>query len=395
MSTELFLPPLPIGGSEARVVRWLKHSGDRLAPGDGLLVVANDRAEIALPAAHAGILDAVLVGAGASVEVGSPVARIVPGGAPSEARRHRISPVARRIAAAANVDPAALRGTGPGGWIMKSDILALLERRTTNDERPVAGHIQEGRPAERQADLEPRTTDHGPRTTDDTPAVQPSAMRRAIAEHMVRSRLTSPHALTAMEVDMGRVAAARARRRAEFARRGVDLTYTACIALAAVEALLRHPLLNSSWSDSGIVVRGRVHLGLAVALPHGLITPVIREAQDLNLRGIARAVADAARRARAGALRPGEASGGTFTITNPGAGALWFGTPIIPQPQCAILGVGAVRPRPLVVSEGGVDRVAVRPTTLLTLAYDARVLDQCRADDFLHDVKQRLEHFAI
>ena len=192
---------------------------------------------------------------------------------------------------------------------------------------------------------------------------------------------------------MGHVAAACARRRAEFARRGLDLTYTACIALAAVEALSQHPLLNSSWSDECIILRRRVHLGLAVALDDGLITPVIREAQDLNLRGMARAVADAARRARAGALRPGEASGGTFTLTDPGAGALWFGTPIISQHQCAILGVGAVRPRPLVVVAGVGDRVVVSPTTLLTLAYDARVLDQCRADAFLRDVKRRLEDF--
>jgi 2-oxoglutarate dehydrogenase E2 component (dihydrolipoamide succinyltransferase) len=181
-----------------------------------------------------------------------------------------------------------------------------------------------------------------------------------------------------MEADMGAVAAARERERPGFARRGIDVTYTAGIALAAVEALASHPLLNSSWSDVGIVVRRRVHLGVAVALPDGLITPVIREAQDLNLRGIARAVSDLARRARAGSLRPGEASGGTFTITNPGAGPLWFGTPIIPQSQGAILGVGAVR-----------------PTALLTLAYDARLLDQCQADAFLRDVKQRLERFQI
>jgi 2-oxoglutarate dehydrogenase E2 component (dihydrolipoamide succinyltransferase) len=218
-------------------------------------------------------------------------------------------------------------------------------------------------------------------------------MRRAIAAHMLRSRATSPHAMTAMEVDMGRVAEVRAGRRADFARRGIDLTYTACIALAAVEALPGHPLLNSAWSDDGIILRRRIHLGIAVALPAGLITPVVREAQDLNLRGMARAVADLARRARAGALRPGEASGGTFTITNPGAGALWFGTPVINQPQSAILGVGTIGPRPLVFTEGGVDRIAVRPTALITLAYDARVLDQCHADAFLRDVKRKLEHF--
>jgi 2-oxoisovalerate dehydrogenase E2 component (dihydrolipoyl transacylase) len=197
-----------------------------------------------------------------------------------------------------------------------------------------------------------------------------------------------------MDVDMGQVAEMRALQRSAFARRGIDLTYTACIALAAVEALLLHPLLNSAWSDEGIILRRHIHLGIAVALPDGLITPVVRQAQDLNLRGMARALAAAAHRARASALRPGEASGGTFTITNPGAGALWFGTPIISQPQSAILGVGAVRPRPLVVSDAGGDRLLVHPTTLLTLAYDARVLDQCHADAFLRDLKRKLEQFA-
>jgi 2-oxoglutarate dehydrogenase E2 component (dihydrolipoamide succinyltransferase) len=154
-------------------------------------------------------------------------------------------------------------------------------------------------------------------------------------------------------------------------------------------------LLNSAWRDDGIVLRRRVHLGVAVALPAGLLTPVVRDAQDLNLRGMARVIGDLARRARAGALRPGETSGGTFTITNPGGGAIYFGTPILNQPQSAILGVGAVQARPLVVSEGGADRIAVRPAALLTLAYDARVLDQSHADAFLCDVKDTLEHFYV
>ncbi|HEY3229806.1 MAG TPA: 2-oxo acid dehydrogenase subunit E2, partial [Roseiflexaceae bacterium] len=267
--------------------------------------------------------------------------------------------------------------SGPGGRILKSDVLAAIEHRQESVVRgPLSVAMSEGL-----------------RTADDTQHVTPTPMRRAIAAHMLRSRATSPHALTAMDVDMGWVAEARERARAAFARRGIDLTYTACIALAAVESLLLHPLLNSSWSDAGIILRRRVHLGIAVALPDGLITPVVREAQDLNLRGLARAVADMARRARTGALRPGESSGATFTITNPGAGALWFGTPIISQPQSAILGVGAVRQRPLVISEGDSDRIVVRPTALLTLAYDARVLDQSQADAFLCDVKRKLEHF--
>jgi pyruvate/2-oxoglutarate dehydrogenase complex dihydrolipoamide acyltransferase (E2) component len=379
MSTEYQLPQLPLGGAPATIVCWLKQPGDQLAPGDPLLVVVNDRAEFALPVPAAGILDTQLAAEGAAVVVGAPLARISvdqpaavaqqeqPAAPPALAVPRHASPVARRIAEKTETDITNLVGSGPGGRILKRDILAQL------DDRP---QIQN--PKSKIQNLS-----------------TPTPMRRAIAEHMLRSRATSPHALTAMEVDMGRVAAARARMREAFARRGVDLTYTVCIALAAIEALLRHPLLNSSWSDAGIILRRRIHLGVAVALPDGLITPVVREAQDLNLRGLARAVADVSRRARAQALEPGEASGGTFTITNPGAGALWFGTPIIPQPQSAILGVGAIGARPLVVSVGDADRIVVRPATVLTLAYDARVLDQCHADAFLRDVKGRLEHFEV
>jgi 2-oxoglutarate dehydrogenase E2 component (dihydrolipoamide succinyltransferase) len=403
MSVEYRIPQLPLGGAEVTLVRWLKRPGDTLSPGDPLLIVANDRVEVALPAVEAGILEATLVAEGATALAGVPVARIArgPAAAADEGRRgrtypaptiypapaneqeksasgprapRRVSPVARRIADASSVDITSLSGSGPGGRILKGDVLAAIEDRGLTTVQ--APYIVPRRPI-----------------PDATILDAPTPMRRAIAVHMLRSRATSPHALTAMDVDMGRVAEARTRSRTAFARRGIDLTYTACIALAAVESLLLHPLLNSSWSDAGIILRRRVHLGIAVALPDGLITPVVREAQDLNLRGLARAVADMARRARAGALRPGESSGATFTITNPGAGALWFGTPIISQPQSAILGVGAVRQRPLVISEGDGDRIVVRPTALLTLAYDARVLDQSHADAFLCDVKRKLEHF--
>jgi 2-oxoglutarate dehydrogenase E2 component (dihydrolipoamide succinyltransferase) len=389
MSAEFLLPVLPLGIEESRVARWLKQPGDSLAPGDALLIVESDRAEIAIPAASAGLLEQILVAAGASVRVGMPIALIaqrMPAQAqPDSVLPRRLSPVAHRIAAAREIDITNIRGSGPGGRLMKADVLAAIEYRGDS-----VAHV----PAQALAADTPKSPDPAHDLTPGGQPIAPSTMRRAIAEHMVRSRATSPHALTAMDVDMGQVAAVRARLRADYARRGAELTYTACIALAAVAALAGHPLLNSSWSDLGIVLRRRVHLGVAVALPDGLITPVIREAQDLNLRGLARAVADLARRARAGALRPGEASGATFTITNPGAGALWFGTPIIPQPQSAILGFGVVRPRPLVVADGDTEQVVVRPAALLTLAYDARVLDQCHADAFLRDLKWRLERFT-
>jgi 2-oxoisovalerate dehydrogenase E2 component (dihydrolipoyl transacylase) len=411
MPIEYQLPRLPLGSPEATLVRWLKQPGDRLAPGDPLLVVANDYVEVVFPSLVEGAVEALLAAEGAPVKVGASIARIATSPAilseESTAERgepapdepetvasphmiyRRATPVAREIAAKSEIDITKITGSGPGGRILKSDVLAYL----SDDRLPTLDGADEQSSELADASSLSAKPDTSVLNSQFSTLNAASPMRRAIAAHMVRSRATSPHALTAMEVDMGQVAAARAHARDSFARRGIDLTYTACIALAAVEALLRHPLLNSSWSDAGIVLRRRIHLGVAVALPDGLITPIIREAQDLNLRGLARAVADVARRARAGALRPGEASGGTFTVTNPGAGALWFGTPIIAQPQGAILGVGAVRKRPLVADEGGVDRIVVRATALLTLAYDARVLDQCHADAFLRDVKRNLEHF--
>jgi 2-oxoglutarate dehydrogenase E2 component (dihydrolipoamide succinyltransferase) len=413
MSIEYQLPQLPLGSPDATLVRWLKQPGDRLAPGDPLLVVTNDCVEIVFPTSAEGTIEALLAAEGAPVTVGASIARIATapavvnqesraeGGEPApdeqetiaspRVAHRRATPVARQIAVKSEVDMTKIIGSGPGGRILKSDVLAQL----SNDRLPTIEGADEQ--SGEQADASRLSTKPDASVLNSEFSILNSAspMRRAIAAHMVRSRATSPHALTAMEVDMGQVAAARAHARDSFARRGIDLTYTACIALATVEALLRHPLLNSSWSDAGIVLRRRIHLGVAVALPDGLITPIIREAQDLNLRGMARAVGDVARRARAGELQPGEASGGTFTVTNPGAGALWFGTPIIAQPQGAILGVGAVRKRPLVADEGGIDRIVVRPTALLTLAYDARVLDQCHADAFLRDVKRNLECFDL
>jgi len=421
MSSEYRLPALPFGGPETTILRWLKQPGDRLARGEPLLIAVNDRVEALLPAPDDGSLEAVLVAEGAQTTAGTLIAQIAPVPAETHERDasaespaalnnrpqaaapdpllgartpRRASPVALRIAGMSQLDIAALEGSGPGGRIVKSDVLTALVGRAAPVDQRGARSVA---PA-----AEERATPRADRANGDQPAarspqpstlVPPTTMRRAIAAHMVRSRATSPHAMTAMEVDMGRVADVRTRLRTTFAQRGLDLTYTACIALATTEALLRHPLLNSAWSEAGIILYRRIHLGIAVALPDGLITPVVRNAQDLNLRGIARVVGDLARRARSRALQPGEASGGTFTITNPGAGAVWFGTPVINQPQIAILGVGAVRSRPLVIDHAGADRIAVRPIALLTLAYDARLCDQSQADAFLSDVKRNLEHF--
>jgi 2-oxoisovalerate dehydrogenase E2 component (dihydrolipoyl transacylase) len=216
-------------------------------------------------------------------------------------------------------------------------------------------------------------------------------MRRAIAEHMARSVRISPHVTTVMEVDLSAVMAHRAASGAAFERQGVRLTLTPYFFQAVAAALQRAPLLNGSFTDEGIVLNRRVHIGMAVALDEGLIVPVIRDADEKNLLGLARAVNDLAERARARRLRPDETQGGTFTITNHGVTGSLFATPIINQPQAAILGVGAVVKRPVVVSQGGVDAIAIKPMCYLSLTFDHRIADGAVADGFLAAVRGALE----
>jgi pyruvate/2-oxoglutarate dehydrogenase complex dihydrolipoamide acyltransferase (E2) component len=218
-----------------------------------------------------------------------------------------------------------------------------------------------------------------------------SPMRRQIAEHMLTSRRTSAHCTTIVEVDMGRVAARRAALKEPMARRGVPLTYLAFVATATVEALERHPVLNASIDDGEIVYHDDVNLGIAVALEQGLIVPVIRKAQRLSLEGMAAAIADVADRARGGRLVPDDVHGGTFTITNPGQFGAVLATPIINQPQVAILDLEAIVKRPVVISEDGSDSIAIRPMTYLCMSWDHRALDGAVAARFLSDVEHRLE----
>ncbi len=220
-----------------------------------------------------------------------------------------------------------------------------------------------------------------------------SPMRKAIAEHMVRSKLqTSPHVTTVFEVDLSAVLAHREANRDAFARQGVNLTLTAYFVAASVEALRAVPYLNAQWTDEGILLHNAVHVGIAVAIDDGLIVPVIKRAQDLNLLGIARAVNDLAARARSKQLKPDEVQGGTFTITNHGVSGSLFATPIINQPQVGILGVGVLEKRVKVITDAlGSDTLAIRPCVYVTLTFDHRVVDGATGDSFMLALKQRLE----
>jgi 2-oxoglutarate dehydrogenase E2 component (dihydrolipoamide succinyltransferase) len=217
-----------------------------------------------------------------------------------------------------------------------------------------------------------------------------SPMRKAIAEHMVRSVHTSAHVTTVFEVDMSKVAAHRAAHKEAYARQGADLTYTAYFTEVVARVLREQPVLNSSFSDSGIVLKKAINIGMAVAVEEGLIVPVLKHADELNLLGIARAVNDLARRARERKLSPDDVQGGTFTITNPGIGGSLFGTPIINQPQAAIMGIGAIVKRPVVID----DAIAIRPMVYLSLSFDHRILDGAGGDKFLSAVKRELESYA-
>jgi pyruvate/2-oxoglutarate dehydrogenase complex dihydrolipoamide acyltransferase (E2) component len=223
-----------------------------------------------------------------------------------------------------------------------------------------------------------------------------STMRQAIARHMVASRQTAAHCTTIVEVDMSRVAASRRELKESMARRGVPLTYLAFVAVATVEALERHPMLNASVDGASLVYHDDVNLGIAVALDQGLIVPVIPQAQRLSLEGMAAAIADVAERARSKRLEPDEVHGGTFTITNPGQFGAVLATPIINQPQVAILDLEAIVKRPVVVTdEAGSDSIAIRPMTYLPMSWDHRALDGAEAAKFLSRVKARLEGWEV
>ena len=310
-----------------------------------------------------------------------------------------MSPVVARIAAEHDVDVSLVPGTGRGGRVTKKDILSHIEAADA------ATAPAETAPAEAPPHLEPPQPTETPSVTPAaTPApevgagerVEPmNAMRRAIAEHMIRSIQTSAHVTTVFEIDMARVVAIRETLKREYAdSHGVKLTYLPFIVRAAVDALGKWPRLNAELRGDTIVTKSAVNLGIAVALDDGkgLIVPVIRNAEEKNLLGIARSIADLAERARTKKLLPDDVQGGTFTITNPGGFGAIAGTPIINQPQVGILDVEAIVKRPVVIAdEHGNDMIAIRPMMNLCLSYDHRLVDGAYAAPFMRDLRINLE----
>lgn len=430
------LPALGESVTEGVITRWLKSVGDAVDADEPLVEISTDKVDTEIPAPVSGTLAAIAADTDATVEVGAEIARISIGAstpaptaapapaapaapeastpAPSAAEPGTpgagssdlnagayVTPLVRRLAAQHDIDLSTVTGSGVGGRIRKADVLAAVEARGGTTAQPAQPSLQQpAAPAAPAATPAPAATA--------TATAEPSALRgrtekisrlrRVIAERMVESLQTSAQLTTVVEVDVTRIAALRGRIKADFElREGVKLSFLPFFCKAAVEALKVYPQINSSIDmDAGIITyHDSENLGIAVDTDRGLLVPVVRDAGDLNIAGIARRIADLAERTRTNKVGPDEVSGGTFTVTNTGSRGALFDTPIINMPQVAILGTGSVVKRPVVISDDGQDVIAIRSMVYLSLSYDHRIVDGADAARFLSTVKSRLEEGAF
>jgi 2-oxoglutarate dehydrogenase E2 component (dihydrolipoamide succinyltransferase) len=440
MPTDVIMPQMGESVAEGTVTKWLKKVGDRVERDEPLFEISTDKVDAEIPSPAAGVLTHILVKESQTVAINTVVATIdgeSAATAPSEDRaevhlaaleapiqavssvepplpvppapsgaavstaatpwvsgpRGKVSssPLVRRIAREHNVDLAFVRGTGLGGRISKKDILEYLAQPAPQVAATPAASMAADRAALRpEGPPLQEGTPFTPTFTGPALVVPMSPMRKQIAEHMVASRRASAHVSTVFEVEMTRIFEIRTHHAGEFERRnGIKLTYTPFFVRAAVEAIKQFPIFNSSVDGSNVVYKRDVNIGIAVALQTGLIVPVIRHADEKNFLGISRAVQELAERARNKRLSVDDVQGGTFTITNPGIFGSLFGTPIINQPQVAILGVGVIEKRAVICN----DAIAIRPMVYLALSFDHRVLDGALADQFMAKIKSALENW--
>ncbi len=431
MASRVTLPEMGEGVIEGTLSRWLVKEGDRIEQFAPIAEVETDKVTTETTSESAGVILKLCVNEGETVPVGTVLAYIgEPGEAISEngdrapavaehapvttpaaaspaipvaspvaavaeksgAYTGRISPVVGRIAAEHGIDLGHVTGTGRDGRITKEDVLAFVEERKaaeSSSTAPTTEARKEATPAPMTPQVSPARPSAPPTTDGQTELVPLTSIRRSIAEHMVRSKQTSPHVTTVFEFDFSAVAAHRRANKESFARDGVRLTFTAYIVAAAIQALKAHPLVNSSWSDDGILLRREINIGMATAIDDGLIVPVIKNADGLNLLGLARTINDLADRARNKQLKPDDVKGGTFSITNHGTTGSLFATPIINQPQCGILGVGAIEKRVKVID----DAIAIRPLAYVSFTFDHRILDGASADNFVSAIKAHIENW--
>lgn len=410
MAYTLKMPEVGETVTEGTIERWLKQPGDEVKKYEPIVEVNTDKVEVELPSPVSGTVRELLAKEGEVVEVGAELAVIdeVAGETPAEiappapeepaaepekraqqaepaaakpaarkaARERgkggRATPRVRKLAEELRVDLTTVEGTGPRGRIVEEDVRAASEGAAAPEREA------EGAPAK-------------PRGEDEE-VVPLSSVRRTIAKRMAASKFSAPHAWMMMEADVsGLVELRNAQRDAFREREGVDLTYLPFVAAATASSLRDHPYLNASWSDDGVVLKKRVHLGIAVAAEQGLLVPVVRDADRLSVAGLARAISDVSERARAGKLKLEDVQGGTFTLDNTG----WFGSvvsmPIINQGQAAILALEAITKRPVVLED---DALAVRSVVNLCLSFDHRILDGAQAGEFLRAVVDKLQGYG-
>ncbi|MFN2122556.1 MAG: dihydrolipoamide acetyltransferase family protein [Candidatus Promineifilaceae bacterium] len=407
MTHKIILPEMGEGVFEGTLIRWLVKPGDRVEAFEPVAEVETDKVTTELMSEVSGVVlelraaegdvvpvDAVVAVIGEEGKESMPVPAVQDRAANGRAReyRGRISPVVGRIAAEHNVDLNQVMGTGKEGRITKRDILAYVEERplepagTPAAAEPRVEVIAEPpkEPVEEKGTYQPVTLAAGDEL------LPLDTMRRAIAGHMVRSKQTSPHATTVFEFDFSAVARHRDENKKQFLQDGARLTFTIYIVAAVVEALKQHPLANSVWTDEGILLKRPINIGIAVAIPDGLIVPVIKGADGLNLLGLARNINDLVKRARSKALKPDEVQGGTFSITNHGTSGSLLATPIINQPQAGILGIGKIEKRVKVID----DAIAIRPLAYASFTFDHRILDGATADAFISSVKEKIENWV-
>jgi 2-oxoglutarate dehydrogenase E2 component (dihydrolipoamide succinyltransferase) len=448
---DVVMPQMGVSVSEGTVTKWLKQEGEQVEADESLLEISTDKVDTEVPSPASGTLTQILVQEGETVDVGTKLAVIGGDGAaaapkedvpepataqaaaesaavsdapatpptadtvdeakpapaparetteeaPSSNGKTFVSPVVAKIASEHGVDPSQVPGTGRGGRVTKKDILNFIESggQAAPPAPPPAQPEAPKAPAAPPTPAAPAPAAVSPAVAQVGESFEPmSAMRKGIAEHMRRSLDTSAHVTSAIEVDMSKVAAIRSKLKKEYQQSyGVNPTYLIFVARAATETLREYPWVNGEIRGDQIVTRSYVNLGFAVELQDGkgLIVPVVKNAETLNLLGMAKAVTDIAQRARDKKLLPDEVQGGTFTITNPGGFGTFHGTPVISQPQAAILGTYAVVKRAWVIQDDmGEDVIAIRPIMNLTLTYDHRLVDGALAGRFLRDLREKLE----
>jgi len=414
MSTNVVMPQMGESVTEGTITTWFKQTGEWIDKDESLLLISTDKVDAEVPSPASGYLQKVLFPEGETVEIDTviavlsaektaateapespsatpqkkaqeervqaPVTSAAPSGNPDssleELRKTRSSPLVRKMAAAHNTDLRASSGTGISGRVTKSDFLHHLKNLKDQPAASTSRPAPSGRYA-----YQPAPTDR----------IEPfSPMRGQIADHMVISRETSVHVTTVFEIDMTRVARLRASHKEAYQKQGAKLSFMPFIINAVTDAIAQFPIMNSAVVDRSIAYRQNVNIAMAVAVDWGLLVPVIRDANEKSLLGLARNVADVAERARNRKISPDELQGGTFTVTNPGVFGSLFGTPIINQPQVAILCVGTITKRPVVIED---DAIAVRQMMYLALSFDHRVVDGATADRFMKTIKDKLENF--